>query len=439
MTAPATNTVTITYRPRGAAKEIFKRRDPELVLSGPAGTGKSRAVLEKVHLALLKHPGARGLMVRKTRRSLAESGMVTYRDKVLHSLDGVKWRAGDQRFEYPNGSILAVAGLDKPGKVMSSEWDIIYVQEATELIDADWEALSTRLRNGKMPYQQILGDCNPESPSHWLLRRAGANSMVMLESHHEDNPLLFDADGAITPEGERYLSILDALTGVRFLRLRRGLWVAAEGMVYENSFDRTRNIIDRFPIPPEWPRYLSIDFGYSNPFVCQWWAEDPDGRLFRYREIYMTQRLVEDHARAIKDLSKWGTPHGDPFPRIIICDHDAEDRATLERHLQLKTTPANKSVSEGIQSVASRLRAAGDGRTRMALMRDSLVERDMALLDKRLPTCTEEEFESYVWDDSQGRREQPMKKYDHGMDAMRYVVATIDQRGLPVTYGPSIF
>jgi predicted transcriptional regulator len=40
-----------------------------------------------------------------------------------------------------------------------------------------------------------------------------------------------------------------------------------------------------------------VDFGYTNPFVMQWWAEDPDGRLYLYREIYRTRRLVEDHAK----------------------------------------------------------------------------------------------------------------------------------------------
>ena len=30
----------------------------------------------------------------------------------------------------------------------------------------------------------------------------------------------------------------------------------------------------------------SVDFGFTNPIVIQWWAEDPDGRLYLYRELY---------------------------------------------------------------------------------------------------------------------------------------------------------
>lgn len=432
---------TIGYYPRGAAREIFSRRDPELVLSGPAGTGKSRALLEKVHLACLRHPGLRALMVRKTRRSLTESGMVTYWQKVVHPADGVVWRSSEQQYQYRNGSILAVGGLDKAQKIMSSEWDLVYVQEATELSENDWEAISTRLRNGKNTYQQILGDCNPDAPTHWLKQRAVTGRTVMLESRHEDNPVLFDDTGIATAEGERYLNVLDSLTGVRYARLRLGQWQAAEGTVYEDSWDRARNVVNAFPIPPEWPRYLAIDFGFVHPFVCLWAAQDPDGKLMIYRQIYKTKTLVEDHAREIKRVSHWGQQGGDPLPRAIICDHDAEDRATLEKHLGLMTIPAIKTVSAGIQAVASRFRAAGDGKPRLSIIRDCVVERDRDLLARKAPTCVEDEPDGYIWDTRQGmkRGEQPVKEEDDGMDALRYLVAHFDLKPTSVRYSNRVY
>ena len=48
-------------------------------------------------------------------------------------------------------------GLDKVSKIMSAEYDVIYVQEATELLEDEWEHLTTRLRRAAMPYQQIIG------------------------------------------------------------------------------------------------------------------------------------------------------------------------------------------------------------------------------------------------------------------------------------------
>jgi len=212
-------------------------------------------------------------------------------------------------------------------------------------------------------------------------------------------------------------------------------------MVYEDSWDRRRNIIPPYHIPAEWPRYLSIDFGFTHPFVCLWSAVDPDGRLIVYRQLYRTKQLVEDHARDIKKYSRWGDKGGEPLPRAIICDTDAEDRATLERYLSLYTTPAHKSVSDGIQAVASRFRAAGDGKSRIQIMRDCLVERDRDLAEGKQPTCLEDEPESYVWDTRQGAKkgEQPVKESDHALDALRYLVAYFDLVPSTVKYSQRIY
>ncbi|MCK9600101.1 MAG: hypothetical protein M0R06_13735, partial [Sphaerochaeta sp.] len=70
------------YNPRGACLELFNNRSPEILMSGPAGTGKSRACLEKVHAALLKYPGAKALIVRKVRDSLATTALDTWRKFV---------------------------------------------------------------------------------------------------------------------------------------------------------------------------------------------------------------------------------------------------------------------------------------------------------------------------------------------------------------------
>jgi phage terminase large subunit len=88
---------------------------------------------------------------------------------------------------------------------------------------------------------------------------------------------------------------------------------------------------------------------------------------------------------------------------------------------------ARKAVSPGIQAVASRMK--GDGAfPRILFLRDSLVERDPALVDAKKPTCTEEEVESYVWNLASGRKkgEEPVKEHDHGMDATRYMVMHLD-------------
>lgn len=420
-----------TYQPYGNAIELFYSRDPEVLYEGAAGTGKSRACIEKLHLLAMKYPDARILMVRKTLVSLSGSGIQTYEQHVAkeHIASGeVVFFGGSTRepasYRYKNGSRIVLGGMDKALKVMSTEYDIVYVQEATELTENDWESLTTRLRNGRIPYQQLIADCNPDMPTHWLKVRCNKGQTKSIPSRHEDNPVLFNqATGLHTPAGAAYMSALDNLTGVRYERLRMGIWAAAEGLVYE-EYNSSTHIYNAIKEPPkDWTRYLSIDFGFTNPFVCQFWAVDHDGRLYLYKEIYRTRGLVEDHAKVIKDLLR-----NEPKPRYIITDHDAEDRATLEKHLGMSTTKANKNVSEGIQATASRMKVQPDGKPRIYLCRDAIVERDSLLENEKKPCSTLEEIAGYVWNTD---KDAPVKLNDHGMDAMRYMVAHLDIRDVP--------
>lgn len=415
----------LVYEPFGAARELFFARDPEVVLDGPAGTGKSRGLLEKLNALALKYAGMRGLIVRKTRASLTDTTLVTWEDHVRPACDTENQQRNVRRsYKYPNGSELVVGGMDKAIKIMSSEYDVICAFEATEFYEDDWEAMTTRLRNGVMPYQQLLADCNPGAPTHWLNQRMLRGQTRRILCRHEDNPRLFTPSGTLTEYGQAYISKLDKLTGVRFERLRKGKWVAAEGMVY-SGWDDKLNVVDHFTPPAEWRRIRVVDFGYTNPFTCHWYAIDPDGRMFLYREIYMTRRLVEDHAADIKRLSD--SEHFE----ATICDHDAEDRATLERHLGAPTLAAYKAVSPGIQAVEARIRPAGDGRPRLCFMRDTLVETDPDLREAKKPASTLEELPGYVYPTVRGKtqKEAPVKENDHGMDTVRYAVAYVDQLG----------
>lgn len=415
----------------GAAREMWGYRGQEVIIAGPYATGKTTAWLHKVNAVACRYPGARILMVRKTYRSLIESACVTYERNVLTYPPGhpdcpVARPGGSSpsAYVYPNGSKISLGGLDRPGKLLSSEWDMICVPQAEELTLSEWEALVGRTtgRAGNVRYPQVIGDANPGPPTHWILHRT---TLKLLHSRHEDNPSLFDPKtGKITPRGEQELAALDSLTGVRYLRGRLGRWVAAEGVVYED-FDRAVHQVDRFVPPESWPRIWGVDFGYTNPFVWQEWVKDPDGALYLHREIYRTNLLVEDAAREILAITA-----GDPDPEALICDHDAEGRATLERYLGIRATPAFKSMAPGLEAVMARLRVPPGGRPRLFVMRDALTRRDEALWNKRRPVCTTDEFEVYSWPTSRdgvAAKETPLKQDDHGMDDMRYVVAYVDE------------
>lgn len=431
----------------GAARLLWSCRDEEILMEGPAGTGKTRSILEKIHFLALKYKGMRALIARKTRESMTHTVLVTFEEKVVPVgfiiLDGPK-RNLRQSYRYPNGSEIVVGGLDNPMKIMSSEYDVIGLFESTEFTKDDFESLTTRLRNGVMPYQQIIVDCNPGAPSHWLNKRpeevrvgTEETKMTRFLSRHEDNPVLYDQRmKRFTPFGERYIQKLENLSGPRKLRLRYGKWAAAEGIVYE-EYDEFVHCIPKFKIPPTWRRIRSIDFGLRNPFVCQWWAIDNDGRMYLYREMYMSNRIVQDHAQGVRDadekLVRRGInqySYGEHY-ETTVADHDAEDRLTLDRE-GISTIPAYKDIQMGIEGVRARLRPDAldpEKKPRLFVFRDCLVELDPKLLEQSFPTNTMAEFDGYVYPlNQEGKpvKELPVDKDNHGMDALRYAVAYVD-------------
>lgn len=432
---------TVRFEPRGAAVDMLRSQDTEVMLSGAAGTGKSIACLYKLHLVCLSVPRVRCLVARKTLTSLGASTLVSFREKVAAEAIAaglLKWFGGSAQepasYRYGNGSVIVVGGLDHPTRLLSTEYDLVFVDEAIEVTTDDIETLLSRLRNNRLPYQQLIMSTNPGGPTHHLKARERDGRLRILYSKHEDNPLLYGADGQWTTVGQQYLNRLENLSGARYHRLRWGKWVASEGMIYED-WDPGVHVIDPFPIPDAWTRWWAVDFGFTNPMVIQCWAEDPDGRLYLVRELYLTKRTVEENGREIlaevadlnPETGRWAWR--EPRPRAVICDHDAEGRVVLSTTVGLGTIPAKKGVADGIQAVQKRLKPAGDGKPRLFIMRNAVIRRDQELADARLPTCTEEEFPQYIWRkpgvtaQSQAPKEEPLKENDHGMDALRYLCA----------------
>jgi len=357
---------TVSYELRGAAADLWNYKGPEVVISGPAGTGKTIACLLRLHLLCLHNPGLRALIVRKTGVSLTSTTLVSFRKKIIpEAVKGglVHWYGGSQQeaagYKYDNGSEIDICGLDKPEKILSSEYDIIFADECTELSVDDWEFARSRLRNGILSWQQLMGACNPDAPAHWLKLRESTGQVVILISRHIDNPAYALPTGTWTPLGRAYVEgILEGLTGVRRLRLRDGLWAAAEGVIY-TQYDERKHRIPSFPIPDDWRRYWVIDFGFNNPFVCSQWAQDGDGSLYLYRELYVTKKTVEQCAFELMRYSrdKNGT-WKEPKPYRVICDHDAEGRETFTQKTGLATRAADKRVILGIQTVQTWLKDA---------------------------------------------------------------------------------
>ena len=166
--------------------------------------------------------------------------LVTFEEKILpipprHPLSLITVYGGSKPkwYDYPNGSKAVCGGMNNADKILSGEYDFIYVNQAEELSLDDWEKLSTRCtgRAGNAPYTQLIGDCNPSHDQHWILKRAKEKNprLKVFNSTHKDNPTLWDYDEIEwTETGKKTLSTLKTLIGLRRQRGFEGKWVAEE-------------------------------------------------------------------------------------------------------------------------------------------------------------------------------------------------------------------
>lgn len=411
----------------------------ELLIAAAAGTGKSVVLLAKCLTLLDKYPGCRGLLLRGTRTSLTQSALVTWEDDVLgrgHPVltrNPIKRRVR-QSYEFPNRSEFVVGGLDDPGKTLSTQYDFVYIQEATEegvTLDA-YETLLRMMRNGRMVkdgrvWHQLMTDCNPTSPAHWLYQRHLKKKLTLYASTHKDNPAYWDrAANDWTPGGRDYVEgTLKRMTGARLARFYHGRWEAAEGLVFDGyvprPFDATENpghLLPRGWRPPDsWPRVWAIDWGFTSPLVVQFWAVDGDGRMYLYRELYRTQLRAEDAGawcRAEIDSGR------EPEPRAAVCDHDPLMKAEFEKGSGLALELADKKdLLAGIQEVQGRFDRQPDGRPRIFIADECADRVDQRLEDAGHPTCFQQELSAYIWD-TNSIKDMPVDKNNHSADACRY-------------------
>lgn len=388
----------------------------EVLMSGAAGTGKSLACLRKLHLAARDYPNARCLMVRKTRVSLTNAALVTFEQHVLglgHPMTQGAGRANRTVYHYPNGSEISIGGMDNPTRIMSTEWDMIYVQEAIELDSVDLESLKTRLRNGKTPIQQLIMDTNPSFPLHWLKRRCDAGLTRLIYCHHEDNPILYDhGTNQWTARGQTYLRSLDQLTGIMKERLRYGRWVQAEGVVYDN-FDPEQNVSISAEYDPSQEVYYGVDDGYVqgggpgtesyHPRVVLFGQQTAQGGLNIFYEYYRTG--VTSYDQTIDEI--FALPY--PPAEVAYVDSSAAMFKGALWNRGVNTIGATHKVQEGIKNLR---RLICDGN-------------NMRLLHIH-PRCTNliRELQSYRYAENSfatGGEPRTIKLDDHGPDSLRYL------------------
>lgn len=285
-----------------------------------------------------------------------------------------------------------------------------YCDEITLMPEKFFKQLLNRL---SIRGAKLYATTNPDTPFHYLYEeyiqegceRRKSGMVKVIHFNLDDNPNLDD---------EYKGFIRSAYAGLWYKRMILGMWVMADGAVYDMWSDE-ENIFTDEDIPPgTWlkcQRYIAIDYGVQNPttFIDLW----DNGKTIWIRKEYYYSSRSEEHGGRQKtnkqyadDLEKF---IGEDWPAGIIIDPSAASFILEVKNKGIgRVIDANNEVLDGIRKVSSFLQ-----------QRKIRVHRSCKM--------TIQEFNSYAWDDKARRqgKDEPLKQNDHCMDPIRYYVNTL--------------
>jgi PBSX family phage terminase large subunit len=282
-------------------------------------------------------------------------------------------------------------------KIRGASFVGAYCDEITLYPESFWVMLLSRLRS---PGARLYGTTNPDGPYHWLKVNYLDKGLPHLKKWHftlDDNPYLDPA----------YVSALkQEYTGLWYRRFILGEWCLAEGAVYD-MWDETKHILDKPPAGLADSYMIGIDYGTNNPCVFLKIGVRGDTVTVEQEYYYSStekgkQLTDQQYSAKLKEFV------GNFQPRTIIIDPSAASfKVQLRNDGFHNLRDADNSVIDGIRLVSSMLQA---GKLKVCKCCPNLIK----------------EFSSYVWDAKKQEKglDEPVKKFDHALDALRYALQT---------------
>lgn len=296
---------------------FFRTTKRYVNLRGGSGSSKSWSVAQKVLSWVLNPNGDKEkvLVLRKIASTLRNSVYSLLLAQIKMYNLNVRVRASTLSFIAENGNEIILAGLNDPEKIKSiSGITKIWIEEATEFIEEDFNELDRRLRGHVDSYYQIILSFNPIHEKHWIKKRFwdsveeggryNPEKMFNLVTTFNDNKFI-DEDykstmREIPPEHGDYRIYVLGEWGVE---LNDNAWLY--------SFKYDEHIKEDIPFLPTYEVYLSFDFN-KDPLTCTAWQMSPnkgqkDSFVYAFKE-FGGKKSLEDLCHVIK-----GT-----FPNSVI-------------------------------------------------------------------------------------------------------------------------
>ncbi|OZM73994.1 terminase [Amycolatopsis antarctica] len=392
-----TDTVMLSVKQQDS---ILDATAPITCWEGSIRSGKTVASIIAWLLYVKSAPPGPLAMVGKTRDTLARNVLDVIAD--MHPA-AITYTRGAPTCRIV-GRLVHVIGandIKAEGKIRGLTLAGAYVDEITLLQEQFWNQLLGRL---SIDGARLFGTTNPDNPAHWFrknfLAREGKTDLGFKSFHFilDDNP-------GISEQKKRQYKA--QYTGLWYKRFILGLWVAAEGAIYDMLDEQ----VHCAPAPPRdrWHRgWVAIDYGTSNPThaVLLVLADDRLHAVAEWRHDGREKGQLTD-ATISQRLAAWAGPLIENLP---VEPHTVLDPSAASLRVQMRTDgwpsirSADNRVDVGIRNTAS------------------LISGGKLVIDQKACPHLWDEMCGYVWDETALQRgeEKPVKTADHGPDALRY-------------------
>ena len=252
-------------------------------------------------------------------------------------------------------------------------------------------------------------DTNPDSPYHWLYKDYITDENLLNSGYVKRFRFNLDSNRSLTEKSKEILKALYKPGTLLYKRMIEGLWVLAQGLVYDN-FEDDKNTCDDKALPRDFD-YLAVagDFGTSNPCVFLLIGVKNNiiyviDEYYYDSKIELRQKTPEQYTNDLVEFIGNRRLEGGYFDPSALPLTAAIKQKAFSLNLKI----VDNSVGEGIATVST------------------LFHQGKLIINRRCKNLIREVY-SYVWDVNASIRkgEDVVKKEnDHALDALRYFCHT---------------
>ena len=367
-------------------QQAFEDGFTTLSAQGSSRSAKTTSIIIWLCVYAQSHDNTSISIVRETLPALKGSVLrdFVWAMRLLGLWEEKRFKKGDLIYEFDNGSFVEFFSCSDEQRLRGRKRNILFVNEANELSFLEWQQLQMRTT-----LFSII-DYNPSfTEEHWINQVNEEKNTYFFISTYKDNPFL---EQKVIDEIESLQWKNPSLWRVYGLGLR----AVIEGVVFENV-----EYIDEIPTWVRKKRYLGMDFGYTNDPTAIVEVDIFDNTLYIDEVCYQTKMLSSDIADVVRDKIKQ-----DKY-RYKVISESADPRLIDELY--------NAGID--IHPVVKFGGSVDAGLNKMKEFKIYVTKRSVNLT---------REFKNYTYrrDKNGNWLNQPIDAWNHGVDAIRYIILT---------------